>query len=68
MTIGQSIKNARKSRGVKQKELAEMIGTNPITVCVWETDRCYPQLLMAICTADALNISLDELVGRTPKG
>lgn len=67
MTIGQSIKLARESRGIKQIELAQMIGTNQVTVSLWETDRVYPRLIMFICVADALNISLDELVGRTPR-
>lgn len=65
MTIGQSIKKARKSRKLKQVELAEMAGVSRLTISFWECDKFMPTILLLICVADVLNITLDELVGRS---
>ena len=52
---------------MKQGEFAEKLGVNQCLVSWWECDRTVPSLFFAITIADALNISLDELVGRTVK-
>lgn len=67
MTLGQSIKNARNKKGITQAELAAKIGVYQATLSYWETDRNCPSLLFAICIADVLEMTLDELVGRTVK-
>lgn len=67
MTIGQSIKKARKSRKLKQVELAEKARVSPQTISYWECDRIRPTIDLLICVADVLDITLDELVGRTAK-
>ena len=64
MTIGQSIKYARKERGIKQVEVSKMIGISQPEISRWETGKAYPSVLSLVDLADALDISLDELVGR----
>jgi transcriptional regulator with XRE-family HTH domain len=64
MTIGQAMKAARKSKGVSQAKLGEKSGINPIIISWWETDKHTPTITLLICIADALGVTLDELVGR----
>ena len=64
MTIGESIKKCRKSKGLNQEELANAIGCKTCQVSAWETGRFFPNILNCITIADALEVSLDELVGR----
>lgn len=64
MSIGQSIKTARKKKKLTQKQLAKKIGVTESYYSVWETDRHAPHIDMLICIADILGVSLDELVGR----
>lgn len=65
MTIGQSMMIARRNKKLTQAELAERIGTTQISISNYETNKTLPSLLMAICIADELGITLDELVGRS---
>ena len=64
MTIGQSIKYARKERAISQTELSKMMGVTQATMSNWEHDKVVPNTFNLISMADSLDISLDELVGR----
>lgn len=64
MTIGEAIRKAREARGYSMQKLAERSGINIITIYNWEHERASPTAYSLICVADALEISLDELVGR----
>ena len=68
MTIGEAIKKARKSRGLKQNQLAKAMGVHAYQISLWETGRGFPHILNCLSLADVLNVSLDELVGRSVKG
>lgn len=68
MTIGQHINLARNKRDITIKQLAEMSGVNESTLASWIYHGHHPDIGLLICVADALNISLDELVGRTVRG
>ncbi|MBQ8590110.1 MAG: helix-turn-helix transcriptional regulator [Firmicutes bacterium] len=57
---------ARKEKGYNQEELAERIGVSRQAVSKWETGDAQPALAQLIALADALDISLDVLCGRTP--
>lgn len=63
-TIGQSIKEVRKSRKLKQYQLADLIGVKHQSISEYERDIVTPSLMSAISIADALDVSLDELIGR----
>lgn len=68
LTIGQSIKKARKAKKITQAKLAEIIGHSRGVICKWETDKRTPLITAVIDIADALGVSIDELVGREVKG
>lgn len=63
MTIGERIKQARKAKGMKRKELAEKIGTTPQTICRYEADGRRPKVDAMLKIAEALNIPISELLG-----
>ena len=67
MTIGEAIRKAREDRGYTRQQLSDMSGISYFTILCWEIGRSFPNVLLLICVADALNISLDELVGRNFK-
>ena len=67
MTIGQSIKQAREKRGFSQGRLARVSGISQSLISKWELNRSEPMTFSLICIADALDVSLDELVGRERK-
>lgn len=67
-TFGQILRQKRKAKGLRQWELAEEIGVNQRTVSSWEKGQRWPTLFTALAIADALDCSIDELVGREAKG
>ena len=67
MTIGERIKQARKAKGLKRKELAEKIGTTPQTICRYEADGRRPKVDAMLKIAEALNIPASELLGEPPR-
>ncbi len=65
MTIGEAIKKARTDRGLSRGMLSIKSGIAVSTITSWEKLGIYPTITLLIRIADALNVSLDELVGRT---
>lgn len=65
ITIGERIKKARIDRGFTQIQLSVLSGVSTQTITAWETGRMCPSIITLIPVANVLNISLDELVGRT---
>ena len=64
MTIGERIKQARKAKGLTQKELAEKIGMTPQSICRYEADGRRPKADAMLNIAEALNIPMSELLGK----
>ena len=64
MTIGYNIRRNRRDMGLKQHELAKMVGVGIMSISQWECEKCYPSMLSLMCLADVFCITLDELVGR----
>lgn len=64
MTFGERLLLIRRSKKLTQTKLAKMAGIENTSLCLYEHDRVEPRLFTAICLADALGVSLDELVGR----
>lgn len=64
MTIGQAIKAARKTTGLKQTELAEYLGVSVSSVRKWEQGRVRPapeaieRLCLLLKTSEKLMVSL----------
>ena len=67
MTIGERIRKYRKEKGWTQTQLAEEADLFTSYISHYETGIWLPCLLNLIAIADALNVSLDDLVGRKVK-
>lgn len=63
-SIGASIKEHRVVRGLSQKQMAALIGVSHVAVSYWENGVNIPNVADCWRLADALGISVDELVGR----
>lgn len=64
MTIGERIKEKREELGMTQSKFARKVGMSRQCVSYIENGRFEPRLFSAICIADVLEITLDELCGR----
>lgn len=64
-TIGQSMRFARLNAKMSIKELEKLSGIKANTLYCYENDSVTPSLLNLVSIADALNISLDKLIGRS---
>ena len=64
-TFGQRLRRARTARGLTQAKLSEIVGLHKNTIVQCELGLKDPSFFSCICYADALNVSLDWLAGRT---
>lgn len=60
--IGSNIRRLRKSRGIRQEELAKKLGVSDAAVSSWEVDRTEPSLstIKKICTV--LHCTMAEII------
>jgi hypothetical protein len=65
MTIGEHIMLLRKQKGLSQAELGKAIGTSGDVIGRYERDVISPSIDVIIKVADALEVSIDFLVGKT---
>lgn len=61
-TLGMRISEYRKKKGYKQDELAEKLGVSAQAVSKWENDVSCPDITLLTSLADALGVSLDDLL------
>ncbi|MFR8009532.1 MAG: helix-turn-helix transcriptional regulator, partial [Gordonibacter urolithinfaciens] len=66
--IGSNIQSRRKMTGLTQEQLAERLGVARQTVAKWEAGDSVPDLAHAGALVEALDVSLDALVGFDPQG
>jgi transcriptional regulator with XRE-family HTH domain len=59
------LKRTRHSRGISQRTLAKKIGFHPTAISHFEAGRRLPSLSSLVKIANALDISIDYLLGRT---
>ena len=64
MTYGQHINQARLNANMTLQQLADKSYVSINTLICWIYRGVHPDLELLILVADALNVSLDELVGR----
>ena len=57
------LKSIRKEKGMKQEELAAIVGVSPQAVSKWEQGGM-PDAALLPAIADALGVSIDALFGR----
>ena len=63
MTFGENVAAARKRKSFSQEELAKKVGTIAVTIGRYERNEIKPSIDVATKIADALDVSLDYLVG-----
>lgn len=60
MLIGQALKRARESKGLTQKQLADMLYVDPSLVCRWEKGQRKVPLVTFAVILDILEMTLDD--------
>ena len=65
-TMGKRISDLRKGKGMTQEQLAQLLGVTPQAVSKWENDLSCPDISILPQLAEALGVTTDELLGRTP--
>ena len=55
------LKDARRSKGLTQKQLAKLLGVSQPILSQYETGQRVPNLIVSRKIAEALEVSLDEL-------
>ena len=61
-TLGMSIALYRKEKGLKQDELAEILGVSPQAVSKWENDQTCPDISLLPKLSKILGVTVDELL------
>ena len=64
MTFGEQVMNLRKRKGLSQGEFGKLVGTSGDIIGKYERDEVKPSIEVASKIADALEVSLDYLVGK----
>lgn len=62
MSIGKSIWNIRKEKGMSQEKFGELFHVTRQTVSNWENEKSYPDLNTLVKISDMFEISLDKLL------
>lgn len=62
MTIGKRIAALRKEKGLRQEELAEMLGISGQAVSKWENDQTCPDISLLPQLAKIFGVTVDELL------
>lgn len=63
ITLGKNLREARRSKGMTQEQVAEAVGVSPQAVSRWENDSAYPDVATLAGLAMLYGTSLDALVG-----
>lgn len=63
--FGDNIKRLRKNKGLKQQEIAELLGVKRNTYSDWENGKTEPKLENVVKIAQIFNTTTDELLGQT---
>lgn len=62
LTTGEKIKQARKNAGITQKNLGDKLGVSPVMISQYESNTRNPKLQTLQKIADALNVTLSDLL------
>lgn len=66
--IGMNIQSRRKQCGLTQEQLADRLGVSRQTVAKWESGETVPDMGNGQALAEALDVSLDVLIGYDSHG
>ena len=64
MTVGQCINAVRKRKKMTVQQLADESDISINTIVSWMYHDHHPDIVLLCSVADALNVTLDELIGR----
>ena len=64
--IGSVIAQQRKEKSLTQKQLADTLRVSNKTISKWETGEGFPDITILPALAEALSITVDELLGGSP--
>lgn len=64
----ENLRRLREAAGLTQIELSARVGVTQMALSKWETGAAVPSLGNMVRLADALDTSIDELLGRRPAG
>ena len=67
ITIGENIKRLRRSRGMTQEQLADILNISNAAVSKWERGDSFPDITLLFPIADYFGVSVDELMGHGEK-
>lgn len=62
MSLGNSLFNARKKRGLSQEEVAEKLGVSRQTISKWELDETLPDICQSKKLSNLYRLTLDQLI------
>lgn len=62
MSLGNSLFNARKKKGLSQEDVAQKLQVSRQTISKWELDETLPDIYQAKKLANLYQLSLDELI------
>ncbi len=62
MSIGKTIRDLRKEKGLSQTELANALYLSQDTISLWELDKSLPDAKNIICLCKIFNVSADYLL------
>ena len=62
MAIGQNIADLRKSQNLTQRDLADKLGVSQSHIARWETEKSQPRKKALEELAEALSVSIEELL------
>lgn len=62
----EAMRRARKEAGLTMRELSEKSGVTEVTICSYENGTRTPRLPKLVALADALSLSMDAYIGRSP--
>jgi len=60
--LGALIRELRTERGLTQQQLADRLGITDKAVSKWERGVCYPDITLLRTLADALEVTVSELL------
>ena len=66
-TVGQRIARLRREMGLKQEELAQMLGISGQAVSKWENNQTCPDITLLPQIAKIFNVTVDELLSGEKK-
>lgn len=61
--LGEKLREMRRSKGLTQEQVAEMVGVSPQAVSRWENDTAYPDVVMLAGLAMLYDTTADALMG-----